>query len=389
MKTAKLPIAISIASVALALSVSSGRAHWSAVGATAVADEQSRDLVQGAVLGLPVIVDADRTAARLPIATSFASIAFAPPWSSDAFARECWSAVGATAVTDEQSRDFVVRGAIPGPPVVVADAPRSLGPAVAVGSQFGFQDHMVSLKASAPAGTYVLRYSAVPTSYFDAAQNNMMDAVVYVEDNTRDRIVIQLKEIRYRTTAVPIDPQPEVRTVALIDTAHDPWHFRGDVPSGQFLTLHSNLFTLTAHRRIPIPESPPFLGREFVQYYVEVMLITNREPPIVPDVAIPTGQVRGPALALITVCPSMDMTTCLFREPNFGSLPFCLRGNESIPSLDASWRQQVSSLRVARGGLLLACEEPNFRGWCDLYAGSVPELKGDRNNAISSVMRIR
>jgi hypothetical protein len=253
------------------------------------------------------------------MATSLVLLVFNTIFSSNAFTRECWSAVGATATADQRSRNFIVRG--PAAASVVVGSPTSggsttppLGPGVAVGDTFGFQDHMVSLSPSAPAGTYFLRYSVVPTSYFDnIPDNNQVTAIVFVQDNKRDRVVVQLKEIRYRTTSVPLDPKPEIKTVALIDTNND-FRFPDGVPSGLFVSLVSGLFTLTATREIPILDSPPFSGIQFVQYYLEVMLITNRDPPVF---APPTEHIRGPALALVEVCPRFDTGTCFFSAVKF------------------------------------------------------------------------
>jgi hypothetical protein len=225
----------------------------------------------------------------------------------------------------------------------------------------------------------------VPTSYFSAQRTNQISAYVYVGDNKLDRVVVQLKEIQYRTSSVYIDPKPQVKTVALVDTAFDPFFFMDNVPGGQFVLLMSDLFSLIPSKGINITD-PPFEGVQFVQYYIEVMLITKRQPPLV---TLPTPEIRGPALASVQVCPRFDENTCFFQEPNFNSLPFCIRGNESIPALDPLWDNKISSLRVAPGGMLLVCELPNFRGWCEIYSGEVRQLPSNRDKAISSLMRFR
>ena len=318
---------------------------------------------------------------------------------SDASARECWSAVGATATPDEQSGAFIVMGAIPTAPTATDSPPPTggppVGPAVSKGQTFGLRDHMVSLKSSAPAGTHILRYSSVPTSYFDSVPDHLLSAFIFVQDNKRDRVVVQLKEIRYRTTAVPIDPKPQVKTIALVDSAFDPFNFQDNVPSGQFVVLHDP-FAIAGTTQIPIPDSPPFVGREFVHYYLEVMLITNREPPAKPPIVggpigQGSGEIKGPALALVALCPSMEMTSCFFADQDFKGQQQCLRGNETVSALDPSLDNRISSMIVARGGLVLVCDKPNFNptGWCETYAGGVPRLTGDRNDSISSIMRIR
>lgn len=313
---------------------------------------------------------------------------------SSASARECWSAVGATAEADEQSSAFVVRGAIPGP--VIAESGSSVpsgppGPSAAVGHAFGFQDAMVSLKPSAPAGTYMVRYSVVPTGFFDNTRRSQLSAGVYLQDSKRDRVVIQLKEMRYRTTAVAIDPKLQTKTIAVIDTAFDPFFFQNNVPSDLFVVLFSDLFSVAGTTQIPIPDSPPFIGREFVHHYLEVWLITDRKPSPLTDVVLPTGRIHGPALGFAAVCPSMDMGTCFFKDANFAGDRLCLRGNESIPQLDAAFNDRISSFFVASGGIVLVCEKPNFNptGWCATYSGAVRKLEGNRNDSISSIMRIR
>jgi len=316
-----------------------------------------------------------------------------------ASARECWSAVGATATPDEQSNPFVLMGAIPTAPTATGSPPATggppVGPAVSVGQTFGLRDHMVSLKTSAPPGTHILRYSSVPTSYFDSVADHLLSAFIYVQDRQHDRVVVQLKELRYQTSGPPIDPKPKVKTVALVDSAFDPLDFQENVPSGQFVVLRQ-VFAVAGTTQIGI-DSPPFLGREFVHYYLEVMLITDREPPqnqppiVSESVGQGSGEIKGPALALVALCPSMDMGTCFFTDPDLSGQQQCLRGNETIRALPPSMDNRISSLFVASGGLVLACDKPNFGaiGWCDTFAGSVPRLTGSRNDSISSIMRIR
>jgi len=102
-----------------------------------------------------------------------------------ASARECWAAVGATATPDEQSSPFVLMGAIPTAPTATDQPPGTegppVGPAVSVGQTFGLRDHMVSLKSSAPPGTHILRYSSVPTSYFDSVPDHLLSAFIFVQ----------------------------------------------------------------------------------------------------------------------------------------------------------------------------------------------------------------
>lgn len=315
-----------------------------------------------------------------------------------ASARECWSAVGATATPDEQSNPFVLMGAIPTAPTATGSPPATggppVGPAVSVGQTFGLRDHMVSLKTSAPPGTHILRYSSVPTSYFDSVPDHLLSAFIYVQDRQHDRVVVQLKELRYRSSGPPIDPKPRVKTVAVVDSAFDPLDFHENVPTGQFVLLRQ-VFAVAGTTQIGI-ESPPFLGREFVHYYLEVMLITDREPPHQPpivgeSVGQGSGEIKGPALALVALCPSMNMGSCFFTDADFRGRQQCLQGNETIQALPPSMDNRISSLFVASGGLMLVCDKPNFdsTSWCETYAGSVPRLPGDRNDSISSIMRIR
>ena len=64
---------------------------------------------------------------------------------------------------------------------------------------------------------------------------------------------------------------------------------------------------------------------------------------------------------------------------------FCIDDGQTYATLPAGWNDRISSIRVEQGATVQVCRETEFWGWCEQLTNSVPQLFGDRNDAISSV----
>jgi len=225
---------------------------------------------------------------------SLAVLAVALP--AAASGQECWYGTGAAGTADEGQNDLIVRGHNGGPTVVApSTAPSDAGSekliggaAFQEGNKTSSRDAMVTLKSSSPPGTYVLRYDVILPSAFACKTTGHLFAQLHTQDPMQDRVVVQLKRLTFFASS-PGQPTGTgvVETVRVIDTAR----LTGLGSSFVGEWRYEN-FPL----QIPASESPwNYL------YYLEVYLITNRQPSELP--VLGTGDIRGPAFAAAMICP--------------------------------------------------------------------------------------
>ena len=83
--------------------------------------------------------------------------------------------------------------------------------------------------------------------------------------------------------------------------------------------------------------------------------------------------------------PSPSARVCFFENANFGGASFCVDAGQSYALMPTGWDNRITSIRVEPGYSVQVCRDTNFGGWCEEITADVPQLFGDRNNAISSV----
>ncbi len=76
---------------------------------------------------------------------------------------------------------------------------------------------------------------------------------------------------------------------------------------------------------------------------------------------------------------------CFFESANYAGASFCINDGQSYATLPAGWDNRITSIRVESGSTVQVCRDTEFWGWCEQLTASVPQLFGDRNDAISSV----
>jgi uncharacterized protein YraI len=76
---------------------------------------------------------------------------------------------------------------------------------------------------------------------------------------------------------------------------------------------------------------------------------------------------------------------CFFEHTFFNGASFCIGAGQSYSLLPAGWDNRISSIRVEPGYSVQVCRDASFGGWCEYLTADVPQLLGDRNEAISSV----
>lgn len=76
---------------------------------------------------------------------------------------------------------------------------------------------------------------------------------------------------------------------------------------------------------------------------------------------------------------------CFFENAGFTGASFCVDDGQTYATLPAGWDNRITSIRVEQGASVQVCRDTNFGGWCEQLTANVPQLFGDRNNAISSV----
>ncbi|MGE0565832.1 MAG: peptidase inhibitor family I36 protein [Pseudolabrys sp.] len=80
---------------------------------------------------------------------------------------------------------------------------------------------------------------------------------------------------------------------------------------------------------------------------------------------------------------------CVFEHVGFNGRQLCFSPGQNIPSISSFggfWNDRISSITVAPGFVVRACQHDGFRGRCVTYDRSVPNLVADGfNDTISSL----
>jgi uncharacterized protein YraI len=76
---------------------------------------------------------------------------------------------------------------------------------------------------------------------------------------------------------------------------------------------------------------------------------------------------------------------CFFADANYAGASFCINDGQTYATLPTGWDNRITSIRVETGATVQVCRDTDFWGWCEQLTASVPQLFGDRNDAISSV----
>ncbi len=88
---------------------------------------------------------------------------------------------------------------------------------------------------------------------------------------------------------------------------------------------------------------------------------------------------------LTTAGVSPDARVCFYEYANYTGASFCIDANQSYSLMPSGWDNRISSITVQPGYSVQVCRDAGFGGWCELYSSNVPQLVGDRDNAVSSV----
>jgi uncharacterized protein YraI len=82
---------------------------------------------------------------------------------------------------------------------------------------------------------------------------------------------------------------------------------------------------------------------------------------------------------------SPSARACFYEFANYTGASFCIDAGQTYALLPAGWDNRISSITIQSGYSVQVCRDTSFGGWCELIAANVPQLTGDRDNAISSV----
>jgi len=82
--------------------------------------------------------------------------------------------------------------------------------------------------------------------------------------------------------------------------------------------------------------------------------------------------------------PPPPTAVCFFESANYTGASFCMNPGQSYATLPSGWDNRITSIRVEAGATVQVCRDTEFWGWCEQLTSSVPQLFGDRNDAISS-----
>lgn len=76
---------------------------------------------------------------------------------------------------------------------------------------------------------------------------------------------------------------------------------------------------------------------------------------------------------------------CFYENANYGGASFCIEPGQTYAVMPTNWDNRITSIEVEASHSVQVCRDNNFGGWCEQLTTDVPQLFGDRNNAISSV----
>jgi len=92
-------------------------------------------------------------------------------------------------------------------------------------------------------------------------------------------------------------------------------------------------------------------------------------------------------VTLLATAPAHAGQDCaLFEHPNFDGASVSVAPNQSIAALASNLDNKVSSVRVARGCILVGYPDPSFKGASETWgSGAYAQLPSAWNDVISSV----
>lgn len=188
-------------------------------------------------------------------------------------AADCLAYIGASGVADEATEQHVARGIVACDPGLapVDGQPQPAGPICEQGP-------MISLKESAPADTYVVRYNVdVPESQFPNRHGGAMNvhARIFLGDTENNQVIVHFVEYSVTDNTVH-------RTLLSLDTAEE------TNEQGKFVTITDQISDFGAGSN----------------YYFEVHLVDGAAPPLGQQ---SVESLSGPALAWIAFCGGFDV----------------------------------------------------------------------------------
>lgn len=92
----------------------------------------------------------------------------------------------------------------------------------------------------------------------------------------------------------------------------------------------------------------------------------------------------GPVVNLPGIIGAIAGEACLYEHAGFRGASVCARAGTEQRNMPPSQNNQVSSLRIPDGLLVLACDQPNFGGRCERYTADIPFVGPGFNDRISS-----
>ena len=190
-------------------------------------------------------------------------------------AKKNWTVAASTGVADEQSRSFFVFGRLPPEPVLapIGGVPTAL--AFTSSEHFGTEDSVVSLVKNAQKGSYNLRYHVPLEPITELADFQKLEVRYLVDDIELSRVVVLLKKFSLVSPA----SSERAQILAVLDSKD---HNAMDTFQLQSTNFDDGL------------NDPNFA------YFIEALLINNREPPpFGSPISLPSSKRPSPAIAAI------------------------------------------------------------------------------------------
>lgn len=79
-----------------------------------------------------------------------------------------------------------------------------------------------------------------------------------------------------------------------------------------------------------------------------------------------------------------ENSACFFEDSKFRGLQLCVEGEAEVSSIRLDFNDKISSIKVARGWQVEACQHSKFQGWCEKYHSGVSSVGEAANDQISS-----
>lgn len=84
------------------------------------------------------------------------------------------------------------------------------------------------------------------------------------------------------------------------------------------------------------------------------------------------------------VTPPALPRVCVYDLANFQGDGVCVNAGASDTGIAPAWNNRVTSIRIFGGAHIRLCQNPNYGGFCNVFAGDVPTLGGALNDQGSS-----